>query len=82
MFGKYLRHRSDDALVVCINHNIPMAGRKMQPVIIRFAFIAPFVMPLFQRLLRAGECKSDGFIILRRDPLQDAFPDHRIREHN
>ena len=55
-----------DAPVVCINHNIPPAGRKVQPVEIRFALIAAPVMPLLQRLLRTGEREGDGFIILAR----------------
>ena len=53
-----------DAPVVCINHNIPPAGRKVQPVEIRFALIAAPVMPLLQRLLRTDEREGDGFIIL------------------
>ena len=44
-----------DAPVVCINHNIPRAGRKVQPVIIRFALISALVVPLFQCFLRTGE---------------------------
>ena len=39
-------------------------------------------MPLLQRFLRAGQRKGDGFVILRRDPLQDTFPDLRIREYD
>ena len=40
-----------DAFVVRIDNDIPRAGWKVQPVIIRFAFVAALVVPLFQRFL-------------------------------
>ena len=71
-----------DPLVIGIYDNIFGAGRQVKPVVIRFPFIAPFVVPLLQRFFRTGECETDHLVVFGGNPVQDSLADPGIRQHN